>query len=309
MQKEYLSILLPILITAFFTLTGMLFMRLLKPKKVRLQERITAAADETGFAVKKEEEQDYLTKLQQRLENSKVGITIPVYFMIMFVAALVIFLVVNFLIDSPVIAAMASVAGALLPAQVVSFLEDRRRDEFDRMFIKALKRLSASIRAEESLEQAIQDVADSDAMPAIIREEFAQCLADYTFTGDIAKAFNGIYERTGNKDVRGVAVGIMIASKLGSDLARMFDSYSQAIMTRKEMEAEGKSALLATRTDTLIVSAVPFIFSAAMKFMQPDYFEYAFAWLGGLGRYIIVALYGVVVYGCIFLLKKCNVRL
>lgn len=293
----------------FFTLLGMLIIRLIKPKKIQLHERMQAQALEGGYQIKAKEDKSYLAKLQERLDMANVGISIPVYFMIMLVSAAIIFVVVNFLVASVGIAIIAACAAAFVPPQIVKYLEMRKRDEFDMMFVKALKRLAASIRSGSSLEQAVQDIAEAESMPETIRAEFKKCLADYTFTGDIAKAFAGIYERTGDKDVLGVSVGITIANRLGSDLAKIFDSYSEAIMSRKEMEAEGKASLLSTKTDTLIVGIVPFAFGACMKIMQPDYFDYAFNWLNGLGRYIIIGLYGVVIYGCSYLVGKCNVRL
>lgn len=298
-------IILSILIAAFFALFGMFIVRAIKPKKIDLYDRLNANA----YQIKEKPDESYFSKLQKQLNMANVGITIPVYFMIMLVTAAIIFIITNFLVSSYGIAAIAACSAAFFPRLIVKYLVDRRTDEFDLMFIKALKRLAASIRAGESLEQAIQDVVDSESMPQVIREEFKTCLSDYTFTGDIAKSFTGIYERTGDKDVMGVAVGITIANKLGSDLAKIFDSYSQAIMARKEMEAEGKANLMSTRMDTLIISIVPFAFGAAMKFMQPDYFDYAFNWLNGLGRYIIVAFYAIVVYGVIYLMGKCNIKL
>ena len=303
-----MAIILSILIVAFFGLFGMFITRAVKPKKVDLYDRLKSNS-EGEFSLKKSDDDSYISKLQKQLHMANVGVTVPVYFMIMVVTAAIIFVITNFLVSSYGIAAIAACSAAFVPKFVVKYLVDRRSDEFDMMFVKALKRLAASIRAGESLEQAIQDIIDAESLPDVLKDEFRTCLSDYTFTGDIAKAFMGIYDRTGNKDVMGVAVGISISNKLGSDLAKIFDSYSSAIMNRKEMEAEGKASLMSTRMDTLIISVVPFAFGAAMKFMQPDYFDYAFNWLDGLGRYIIVGFYGIVVYGVIYLMGKCNIKL
>ena len=306
--SPYMPYLLPALAIAFMTAFGCLIVRLMKPKKVDIINRVRRNA--AGAAVLREEEDEgFLAKVEKKLLRANVGITLPIYVMIMLVSAVAIYLAVYFLTEAVGVGLIISLLGFFVPMYIVDILARRKSDEFSAMFVKSLKRLSASIKADASLEQAIEEVATSETMPPVIREHFAEALADYRFSGDIAKAFNGMYERTGDEDVRGVAVAIGISARYGASLAAVFDSYASVIMGRKEMEAEGRAELSSTKTDTIIVCAVPFAFGAAMKFMQPTYFDAAYAFAGGLGRYILIGLYGIVVGGLFYLLKKCDIKL
>lgn len=296
-----------VLIAAFFVLFGMFIIRLGHTKRITLQDRLDGAGRES--LVRSEERESYLSVLQRKLEIADVGITIPVYFLIMVVSMVVLYIIVNFLLDSPIIAFFCSLVSAYVPHLVVDMLVAKRKSDFDMMFVKSLKRLASSIRAGESLEQAVQAVINMESMPKAIRVQYERCLSDYSVGGDMAQAFEDMAGRTENEDVKGVATGIRIATGLGSQLDAIFDSFADTITSRKEMEAEGRSLLSSTRMDTLIMACVPFGFSVMMKIMQPGYFTPAYEWLGGLGRYILVLFYAAVVGGTVFLLKKCNIRI
>ena len=75
------------------------------------------------------------------------------------------------------------------------------------------------------------------------------------------------------------------------------------------MVADARATLSSTRSSVTIMSAMPFVFSGFLKLTQPDYFDAAYAWQGGLGRYLILLLYVIDVVGFIYLRHRCNIRL
>lgn len=306
---EMLRIILPVLAAAFFACLGIAAARLLSARRNIIKARMEEKDSKKAAYMRSEDNAGPLVRLERKLSMADVGINVPTYLAIMAVSAVVIYLLVVYLTDAVIMGVLCACAGAAVPPYVTDFLKRRRQNEFDSMFIKALKRMAADMRADVSLEQAIADVAGAGSMPGIIRREFSQCLADYRFGGSMTGAFLKMYARTGDPDVRGVAISVEISDRYGSDLADVFESYAGTISRRKVMEAEARAELASTRSDTVIVCLVPFLFGAGMKIMQPDYFDAAYAWLGGLGRYLLVLTYGVVVFGFLFLMKKCDVRI
>lgn len=308
-RDELMRLLLPVLAAAFFACLGMAVVRALSSRRSiidrRMEERERDRAAHAGGAG----EGGWIRNLERKLAMADAGINVPTYIAMIAVSALVIYLAVVYLTDARLMGALCACAGTAVPPYVTDFLRRRKRNEFDSMFVKALKRLAADVKADASLEQAVEDVAKADSMPDVIHREFLQCLADYRFGGNMHEAFMKMYDRTGDADVKGVAISIEISDRYGSDLADVFESYAQAISRRKVMEAEARAELASTRSDTVIVCAVPFLFGAAMKIMQPDYFDAAYAWMDGLGRYLLVLVYGVVVFGFMFLMRKCDVRI
>lgn len=298
--------LLAFLILCFFTCFGLMIAKLMSVRKISVRERLQQR-NISSAVLKTEEKETYLQKLEKSLAQSKTGITIPIYVAIILVAAVVIYIVCYFLTTSVVASLLAASAALFVPRYIIDVLAKRNRDKFDQMFVKALKRMAGSIQAEESLQQAVRDVAESESMSPVIREEFSQVLADFTYDGNMVGAFMKMYERTKSKDVKSVATSIGISQRYNTNLGDVFQSCADTIMERQEMNAEGKAMLANTRMNTLIVSAVPFVFGIAMKVIQPDYFDYAYNWLNGLGKYIIVALYVVDIVGLLYLLKKCDI--
>ena len=93
------------------------------------------------------------------------------------------------------------------------------------------------------------------------------------------------------------------------NMAEAFDNYIAAIHDRQAMVAEGRATLAGTKAQVTIMCIVPFVFSAFLKVSDPTYFDAAYNWLGGFGRYIIIMLYGIVVAGFFMLRKMCDIRI
>lgn len=292
-----------------FILLAALVLRATKKEKYDFDERLSNNVSASAY-VREDEKKSFLADLEMKLKQSRVGISVPVYIAICVVTACLIFFVVEFLMDSIIISALTAILGAVfIPRAIIDTLADKKKSEFDAAFAKSLRRLSGSMRSGSSLEQAVEDVAGSDSMPDVIREEYAVLYGSYQYDGNMVKAFHGMYKSTGDEDVKGVAMSIAVANETGADLAEVFDSYASAIMSRKEMEEEGRTMLADTKMETTIICIVPFAFGAILKFLSPEYFDPIFNWAGGMGKYIVVMLYGIVVFAFFYLRKKCDIKL
>lgn len=292
-------------------LLGAFLASMRKPKKVTLEERIfrrKTAADLDKMDA--EDELKWLDKLQIELAQSGVGISVPVYLMIGLVSGMCVYFVIVYLVGTIIAALLgAGIVGVVLPRQILIFLIDRKKSEFDLAFSKALKRMSATMKTGGTLLQAVQGVAEAGAMPKSIREEMALVLMDYDYGDSLEVAFYHMYDRTGLTDVKNMAIAIEIGLRQGSKLYEVFDNYVNTIMGRKEIEADGRATLSDIKTSTNVLVVVPFGFAAVLKFLQPTYFDGAFAYAGGLGKYLFFILYSFVIFGFIYLRKKCNIRI
>ena len=294
---------------ALILLVAVLIITMRRPGKIALEERLQRRTSSGRIEAVGEEELNFYEKLQLDLKQSGVNISVSVYFLIGMVAAVTVFFLVNYLLEDLLAGIMAALAiGIFVPRKVVSILRERKMQEFDAAFSKALKRMSASMRAGETLLQAIQNVVDTLSMPKAIREEMAIVIVDYDYGDTIDVAFRRMADRTGVSDVQSVAISIEIGMRKGSKLFEVFDNYVEAIMDRKESEAEARATLASTRSSINILATIPFIFTAAMKFMNPSYFDVAYAFAGGMGKYIFFAIFGFVLFGYAQLTHKCNVH-
>jgi len=277
-------------------------------RKITLEERLYHR--KTSYRVEEDRELNVIERLELDLKQSRVNISVSVYFLIGIVGAASVFFLFQYLLEDIIIAVIAAaVIGFYIPKQLLVILKEKKMQEFDNSFSKALKRMSASMRSGSSMLQAVQSVVDTPAMPKVIREEMALILIDYDYGDSIDIAFRKMAERTGVKDVKSIAISIEIGMRQGSKLFEVFDSYVNTIMDRKESEAEARATLSATRASVNILVSVPFLFTAGMKVMSPGYFDLAYGYAGGLGKYIYFAIYGFVIAGYVYLVRKCNIRI
>lgn len=288
-------------------LLAMFIVEVRKAGKISLEERL---ANRMSVQEGREEKRlSYFEKLELDLERSRVGINVPIYFLIAFVSAGILFAVGMFLIDSIPMSLLVACLGIFVPRQLVNSLKDMRRQEFDEMFSKALKRMSANLRTSATLPQAVMDVATAENLPAVLREEMTKVRVDYEYGLTMEEAFLNLYERTGVEDVKGVAMAIEISTKKGTKLYEAFENYVDSIAERKTAEAEGRAALASTRMTINISAAAPFLFTAMMKIVSPTYFDSIYLLWGGSGKYLFLFLFLLVGAGYIVCKKMCDVKL
>jgi Flp pilus assembly protein TadB len=297
-------------VMAMIVLIGAFFASLNRQPQITLEERIFRRKTTTDLKEENTDKQGVINNLKIKLMQSGVGISVPVYFMIGLVSALGVYILILFLIDTPIFAiAGALIVGFIIPNKVLLFLIARNKCQFDTAFIKALKRMSATMRTGSTLLQALQEVVDAEVLPMVVRKELGIVLVDYEYGDSFAEAFYHMYERTGLVDVKSVAMSIEIGMKQGSKLYESFDNYVSTIMERKENEAEGRAIMAESKNTTNILVAVPFAFNAVIKYLQPTYFDNAYEYAGGYGRYLFLLIYGLVIYGYIYVYKKCDIRI
>ena len=279
---------------------------------ISLEERLRLRKGRReDLIVEKEEKEDNSVyyKIKKKIQQSGMRISVTTYFLIAAVSAVVIFSAVMFLVDALPAAVVASLAGILVPSYLLDAFRERRMKEMSSMFSRVLKRMIASLQSNATLLQAVDDVIDSDSIPTMMREEMAIVRLDFDYGDSLDKAFTNMYLRTGLEEVKSVALAVEIAQEQGSDLSEAFSSYVTAIQEREEGIADARATLAGTKTSVNLMSVMPFIFATFLKFSQPDYFDVVYKWGGGLGRYFILGLYLMVVFGFFYLHKKCDVKL
>lgn len=248
-------------------------------------------------------------KKEKALLQSGTGITLPVYYLMIAVTGLVLYLLTEFLLDSKAAAALVACASLFVPGYVIRQMKAKRKAEFDDIYVKALKRMASSLRTGSTLLQAVEDVVHAHSLPRAIREEMAAVLLDFEYNVTFEDAFLKMYERTGSEDVKSTALSIQISTRYGAKLYEALEGYATAILKRKEMEAESRAKLASVSATVTVVSLVPFLFGFLVRYSDPTYFDGLYTFGGGLGRWLILILYGIDVFGYFFLKSKCNIRI
>lgn len=296
-------------VVAFILLFTVFFLSLKRAGKITLEERLYHRRGAYQEEVN-EKRLNPIEQLDLELRQSGVSISVTVYILIGVVGAATVYFLFQYLLEDLLGAVTAGlVIGFYLPKQLLGVLRQQKMQEFDLSFSKALKRMSASMRSGSTLLQSVQSVVETPTMPKAIREEMSLVLVDYDYGDSLDVAFRRMGDRTGVQDAKSIAISIEIGLNQGSKLFEVFDNYVNAIMDRKEAEAEARASLAMTRSSINMLVLIPFLFTAGMKAMSPGYFESVYSYSGGIGKYIFFAIYGFVLVGYVYLMRKCNVRI
>lgn len=297
-------------VMACILLTGRFLLSWQRPDQVDLAGKIRRKnGTDFGSLDEEPEKTTFLAKKEKELLQSGTGITLPVYYLMIAATALVLYLLTDFLLASQAAAALVACASVFVPGYVIKQRKAKRKAEFDEAYVKALKRMASSLRTGSTLLQAVEDVVHTHALPRVIREELAAVLLDFEYHDTFEEAFKKMYERTGSEDVKSTALSIQISTKYGAKLYEALEGYATAILKRKEMEAESRAKLASVSATVTIVSLVPFLFGFLVRYSDPTYFDGLYAFGGGLGRWVLLVLYGIDVFGYFFLKSKCNIRI
>jgi tight adherence protein B len=249
------------------------------------------------------EKGNWFENKEKELLRSNTGITLPIYMVIMIVSMTVIFSIVYFIMRSTAFALPFSFLGMLIPNMIVKSRVKKNIQHFNEQMIKALRRMASTIRAGQSLKQAIEDVVKARSMPMIIRKEFQTVLTDIEYGDSIEKALYKLYERTGSQDIHNLALAIEVQRQVGGNIADLFDNISQTISNRNLMEKDVRAILAQVNTSTSILSAMPFVVAGMLVMINPSYFD---PLMGSfIGRFMVLMSLAFIVTG-IFVIKKLS---
>jgi tight adherence protein C len=140
-------------------------------------------------------------------------------------------------------ALLMSVLGFIAPSFVLDRLINKRQKIIQRAFPDALDLLVVCSEAGLSLDAALQKVASelSFSQP-ILAQELSMMIAEIRAGVDRKRAFNGLAERTGVNDIRGLMSSINQSMRFGSSIADTLRVYSEDFRDKRMQAAEEKAA-------------------------------------------------------------------
>ena len=196
-----------------------------------------------------------------------------------------------------------SLLGFYFPEKLVQVKREKNIKHFDDELVKALRRMASVMRAGGSLKMALEDVSRSRSMPTVIRLEFNKVLSDIEYGMFIEDALYRLYERTGSRDARFLAIAVETQRQLGGNIAQTFDTIAATISNRRLLESEVKATLSQVNATSNILSAMPFVMGGLVYLMNPEYFDPLFESL--TGRFIFLGCFIFISIG-VFVIKKMS---
>jgi tight adherence protein B len=202
---------------------------------------------------------------------------------------------------------LSSLFGLVLgasPAVYVYVKVKRRAKKFNAQLPDALDLLSSSVRAGQSLNAAIQNVADE--MPEPISDEFKILSDELTFGVSFDAALRHLAIRVDTSDVRFLTTALTIQKETGGNLSEVLDGLEKTVRERFRILGQVKTLTAQGKLSGLIVGVLPLALCAFLYFANPDYMRPLFE--DKMGHWLLGTAVGLQLMGILLIRRIVNIK-
>jgi tight adherence protein B len=164
-----------------------------------------------------------------------------------------------------------AVIGYVAPALYLRNRRGHRLEQFDAQLPRAMELIANSMKAGQSVTQALSSVTDNAVPP--VSDEFGLARREIELGASIESALNNMVKRLGSDDLRLMVMVITSQHSFGGDLPAVLITLSDTMRQRSEMRAEILAATAQSRASALIVTLLPIVAAAFLFLVVPNYFR------------------------------------
>jgi tight adherence protein B len=189
-------------------------------------------------------------------------------------------------------AMLAVAAGGVLAAVPIFYIRFRRKARlkaFANQLPFTLDLIKSSLEAGHSLLRALQVVVGEFQDP--IGGEFRTVLEQVRLGLPLSRAFDDMYKRVPEEDLRMLLVAVRVQSEVGSSLAQIVGRLSDVIRTRQRLRLQIRALTAQARMGGIVVGLLPVLVLGAFSFIQPNYTKILFH--DPTGMYILKVAIGL----------------
>ena len=202
------------------------------------------------------------------------------------------------------IGAPVGIFGTLLGGKVFLAQKIKKRaNAFGEQLSDTLQLLSSSLRAGQSMMQALDSVSKEGDPPA--SEEFRRVIVEARLGRDVVDAMKAMADRVQSEDFGWVVPAIEINREVGGDLAEVLDTVAKTIRDRADLRRQVKTLSAEGRFSAFVLLGLPVAITAIIRTSNPEYI----AALGrGRGLYMAGGAIALMVIGAVWLMKLCKIE-
>lgn len=180
----------------------------------------------------------------------------------------------------------------------------QRVKKFNIQFPDALDLLSSSVKSGQSLNNAIQNVADE--MPDPVADEFRIMAEELTFGEEPGKVLENFQKRMDTEDVQVFCAALQIQRDTGGNLSEVLDGLQNTIRERFRILRQVKTLTAQGRLSGWIVGILPVGLGGVMYLCNPEYIGLLFTTT--TGHYLIATAAVFQVIGMLMIRKIVNIK-
>ncbi len=211
-----------------------------------------------------------LTQLEDLLRAAQGSLSVQRFIVLSLSCGGITLLFPLLLFPHPALAAPALAGGLLAPTVVLRILKVRRDEALIRQLPEAIDTIVRSLRAGQSVDAAILEVAHGLPPPIgvefrTVHEEMAMGLPFETVLKNLQRRFSRL------SDVRILCVTFIIQRETGGNLTEILAGLAATIRERFTLKRQVRAATAEGRATALILGIMPMAFAGLTWVMKPDY--------------------------------------
>ena len=181
--------------------------------------------------------------------------------------------------------------------------EKRSRDRINLQLAEALTMIANSVRAGQSLQQALEFLTQESQPP--LSFEFSQMVSEMRFGTPLFDALQGFARRVPTADVVMAVNAIHLAKETGGNLAEILTRVASTIAERRKIQGKVNALTAQGRASGMIMSIIPFVLLGLLYAMEPSMIELLFTTF--LGNLMLLAVIVMISAGAYMIDKIVNV--
>ncbi len=167
------------------------------------------------------------------------------------------------------LAAAATVAGAVIPYVLLRRKRNRRLKAFNTALPDAIDLMARSLRSGHSMNSSIEMIAEQSPEP--LSSEFAQVFKQQRLGVHFRDALLQMGSRVPSRDLQFLITAILVQKETGGDITEILDRTAHVIRDRVRIEGEVRTRTAQGRLTGWILSLLPVIMLVLLNLVSPGY--------------------------------------
>ena len=249
---------------------------------------------------KQKQNKSFAFKQRQFLRQAGIMVSLQTYFIACVVIG-VMGAIVYVIMGYPLIGAIpvGVTVGFGLPRYIVGWLGKRRVKKFTKEFANAVDIIVRGIRSGLPVGECLNII--STEAPEPVGGVFREIVESQKIGLTLDQALERAQEQMSTAELRFFAIVLAIQAQTGGNLADTLQNLSNILRDRKKMADKVKALSSEARASAMIIGSLPFLMTALLYLVSPDYMELLFT--DQIGQIMILCGLGWMSIG-VFIMKQ-----
>jgi len=214
-----------------------------------------------------------LTKVEENLGLKLRRLRLPTerlrtYLLVWFGLTAATFFLLAIVLDSFILAALASVFLLSAPWYLIQQLSEQRRLKIEQQMADAMFALAGAVKAGLSLSQALEMLVNQSPPP--INEEFRQIVAEYHLGKPLDDTLNAAKDRLRSENFVLFAAAMLASHESGGRLNETVERVAESTLELQRLERKVQSETAQARKSAVYMAMTPLLILIVYAFVDPE---------------------------------------